>query len=294
MMLAAVMALSMLAGACAAPGGGSSAKAAVVNGTVITVADYDKQVRLMQDYMVEQGLDIKTDDGKAAIDQLRVDILNQMIDSELIRQAAKAEGVAVTDAEVNDRINVIKQDAGGDEAFKANLKQAKLTEADFRNLIVRDQMIYEKLYAKVTKSLATTVEQVKSRHILVNTEKEATDLLDRLQKGADFAALAKESSLDTGSKENGGELDFFPRGVLDTAFEELIFRLKVNELGIAKSDFGYHVVQVLAREANRALAPEIVQVLAEEVMNTYIEGLRDKATIERIVQLPPTPTTTSQ
>jgi len=280
--------VGLIMAACAAPSSGG--KVAIVNGTPISQADYDKQVKMVQDSMIEQGLDPKSADGKASLDQMRVDILNQLIDVELMRQAAKSEGITVSDADVNQRMEQIKKDAGGQDAFNKSLRDAKITEQDFRNLIVRDQMIYERLYDKITKALPTTAEQVRSRHILLNTEKEANDVKARLGKGEDFAALAKELSQDTQTKDNGGDLGFYPRGVLDPAFENLIFQLKVNEIGIVQTDFGYHIVQVTAHETDRPLSPEVLQMLGEQMVNRYLDDVRSKAQIERLLVLPPTAT----
>ncbi len=288
LLLALVLAGAALT-ACALPGG-SGGNAALVNGKAVSMSDFNAQVRIVQDSMVAQGVDPKTEDGKATIEQMRADILSQMIDIELMRQAALKEGIAVTEADVNTRMGEIKTDAGGDAAFKKSLVDAKLTEAEFRTLIVRDQLIYERLYDKVAKALPQTAEQVRARHILVDTEKSATDILARLKKGEDFAALAKQLSIDTQSKDSGGDLGFFPRGVMDPAFEDAAFKLKLNEAGVAKTDYGYHVVQVLEKDPNRAVGPEILQALGDQAINTYMETLRTQAKIERLVKLAATPT----
>jgi foldase protein PrsA len=282
-----LVAAALLAGCGGATGGD---KAALVNGKAISMADFNKQVKIVQESLIAQGLDVKSEDGKATIAQMQSDILEQMIDVELMRQAAEKEGIAVTDAQISERIEQIKKDAGGAEAFKKSLQEAKLTEQEFRTMVVRDQLIYEKLYDKVTGAMPAAVEQVRARHILLATEKEASDVQARLAKGEDFAALAKALSIDTQSKEAGGDLGFFPRGVLDQAFEDLIFRLKVNEVGVVKTDYGSHVVQVVAREASRPLAPEIQQILGEEAINRYMANLRTTATIEWLAKLPATPT----
>jgi len=264
--------------------------AALVNGKPITMADFNEQVKLVQDSLVEQGLDSKSAEGKATIEQMRYDLLQQMIDVELMRQAATDEGIVVSDADVDARLAQIVKDAGGAEAFKKNLEEASLTEAQFRALILRDQMIYEKLYDKLVAGLPQTADQVRARHILVNTEQDATNVMARLSKGEDFAAVAKEVSLDTSSKDSGGDLGFFPRGVLDAAFEQLAFGLKLNEVGKVKTDYGYHVIQVTEKDASRALAPDIVQFLGDEAINGYMEGLRAKAKIDVLAKFSPTPT----
>ena len=285
--LAVLLVTAMLLAGCGSAGGGN---AAIVNGQAISLASFDRQVRLVRDSMVSQGLDPKSAEGKATLDQMRADILEQMIDAELMRQGAAKEGISVSDSDVNSRLEQVRKDAGGDEAFKKSLKEANLTEADFRTLILRDQIIYERLYDKLAAALPKTAEQVRVRHILLNTEKEASDARSRLAKGEDFAALAKALSLDSGSKDNGGDLGFFPRGVLDPGFEDAAFTLKINEVGVVATDYGYHVMQVLEREANRQIAPEVMQILGEEAINKYLDSLRSQAKVQRLVQLPATPT----
>lgn len=289
MVAVAFVLTSILASACAVPGLGSG-NAAIVNGVPIKMTDYDKQVKLMQDAMIIQGLDAKTADGQAVIAQMKSDILSQMVDTEIMRQAAKSENVGISDADVAARIIEIKQQLGGEEPFKAALKQAGISEADFRSFILRDQMLYERLSQKVAGGLSSSAEQVQARHILVSTEKEAVDVTTQLAAGADFAVLAKDLSLDPGSKDSGGKLDFYPRGVLEPAFEDMIFKLKINERGTVKTDYGYHVVEVLAREGNRPVDPDVLQALGEAAMNVYMEDLRAKATVEWVVKLPPTAT----
>lgn len=264
--------------------------AALVNGEPVTLAAFNEQVKLVQDSMVEQGLDPKSDEGKRTLEQMRSDLLQQMIDVELMRQAAADEGIVISSADVEARLAQIMKDAGGADAFKKSLKESGLTEAQFRSLILRDQMIYEQLYEKLTARLPATAEQVRVRHILVNSEQDATAVMARLAKGEDFAVVAKEVSLDGGTKENGGDLGFFPRGVFDPSFEYAAFSLKLNEVSKVKTDYGYHVIVVTERDAARTIAPEYVQFLGDEAVNTYMEGLRGKAKIEILIKLAPTAT----
>lgn len=86
-----------------------------------------------------------------------------------------------------------------------------------------------------------------SRHILVATEAEAQNIITQLKKGADFSTLAKTKSIDTGSGAQGGDLGFAPRGVMVPRFEEALFALKTGEISApVQSDFGWHVIQLLA------------------------------------------------
>ncbi len=96
----------------------------------------------------------------------------------------------------------------------------------------------------------------KVAHILITekddkaAQKKADELLAKLKSGADFAQLAKESSADTLSARQGGELDWFEKGVMDPAFEQAAFALnQKNELSaVVKSSFGYHIIKLLDQQ----------------------------------------------
>jgi parvulin-like peptidyl-prolyl isomerase len=285
--LVLLVVVGLIVAGCGPLGGGS---AATVNGKPVSMADYERQVKIVSDSMLANGVDPKTADGKATLDGMRGDILNQLIEMELVRQQAKAEGISVSDAEIQQRLAEIKQEVGGEAGYAEGLKNAGLTDKEFRTQMLPDQMLYEKLFEKVVAALPTTAEQVQARHIMIATEKEADAVLARLAKNEDFAAIAKELSLDTGSKDSGGDLGFAPRGVFDTSFEDAIFAAKVSAVSKVKSEYGWHVIQVLAHEDNKALAPEFAQSFSNEAMIRYMNDVYSKATVKISVKLPATPT----
>ena len=103
-----------------------------------------------------------------------------------------------------------------------------------------------------------TPETIRASHILLKTEgkdeatvrKAAEDVLKQARGGADFAALAKKYSEDDGSKVNGGDLDYFPRGRMVTEFEDAAFAMKAGEISnLVKSQFGFHIIKLVDRKA---------------------------------------------
>lgn len=110
-------------------------------------------------------------------------------------------------------------------------------------------LLREKLVSELTQDAPRTEEQVWARHILVETEEEAQAIYERLQDGESFADVAQEVSKDTGSGANGGDLGWFGKGAMVAEFETVAFELEVGEISEpVKSDFGYHIIQVLGHQ----------------------------------------------
>ncbi len=101
---------------------------------------------------------------------------------------------------------------------------------------------------------------MKASHILVKEEKLAQELRERLEKGEDFAALAKEYSTDQGSRENGGQLGYFPAGKMVPEFDQAAFSTPVGQLSpVTKSQFGYHIIKVEDKKPARTQTLEEVK-----------------------------------
>lgn len=129
-----------------------------------------------------------------------------------------------------------------------SLVQLGLTADQVRKLY-ETNVLRDKLLAIITADTPRTQKQVWARHILVKDEATAKTVEDRLAKGEDFATVAKELSTDTGSAAKGGDLGWFGKGAMVAEFEAAAFSQKVGEIGQpVKSQFGYHIIQVLAHE----------------------------------------------
>jgi len=131
-------------------------------------------------------------------------------------------------------------------------------------------------------------DEVRARHILVDSKDRAREVYEKLAHGSDFAQLAKEYSKDPGSKDQGGELGFFGRGQMVPQFEEVAFGLKKGEISEPfESQFGWHIVRIDDRRQRAAPAFEAVK---ERVVASMIHkraqqvaaDLRSKAQIEYI------------
>ncbi len=257
--------------------------AARVNGQPILLEEYEKEVARFEAAMIAQGYDLSSEEGQQMMAQTRLQILESMIDQVLIEQAAAREGVTVSEEEIEAEVQA-NVDLKGEEEFKVWLEANDMTMEEFR-ATVRAQLLSTAMFEQVTAAAPTSAEQVHVRHILLEKEEEARELLHQLQGGGDFAALARLYSQDESTREQGGEMGWFCRGLLAPEVEEAAFALEPGQLSeVVHSQFGYHIIQVLEREADRPLSAEMLHSLKAQIFRRWLQEQREAATIERFVE----------
>jgi foldase protein PrsA len=190
-------------------------------------------------------------------------IVDAMITTQLISIEADKANVSVSDADIEAELDEIKKDFATEEEFEAALKQYNLTldalkkqmntqvqiEKIFKTKINPDEATLKK-YFEDNQAAFGTPEQVRASHILLGTKEEAEEVLAQLNNGGDFVTLAKEKSTDPGSKDKGGDLDYFGRGVMHAEFEEATFALNVGETsGVVESPSGFHIIRLVDKKA---------------------------------------------
>lgn len=198
-------------------------------------------------------------------------VVDYLVERHLLAQLAVKEGVADTD----------------EYKRRLALYQAKALRDAYLFQKIRPQVTDEEIkaaYDEEAAKLAQT-ERVRARHILVGTEKEAKDILARIEKGEKFEDLAKQYSLD-GSKDYGGDLGYFTAPEMVPEFSKAAFALKVGELSPpVKTDFGWHIIRLDDRKVGAAqpldqVKPAIRSVLLAKKLQQVIAQLRDSSTIE--------------
>jgi len=262
--------------------------AALVNGEPLYLADYERALGQYEADLLTQGIDPDSPEGQKEMDQARAWILNVMIEQILTEQAATAAGVAISDAEVDAYMEKLAAENGGEETFLAKLAERGETyESAWHE--VRAGLIGMAMTQRISEGVPKTAEHVHTRHILVNTPEEAENILAQLRSGADFAALAKAYSQDTSTKDSGGDLGFFPRGILMAPeVEEAAFALQPGQFSdVITSSLGYHIVQVIERDPARQVSPENLRLLQDRAVQEWIESLWAHAVVQRFVETAP-------
>jgi peptidyl-prolyl cis-trans isomerase C len=180
---------------------------------------------------------------------------------------------------------------GDSDEFKRRLANARtrllmeqLLQAETKKAVTPEAMrkVYDDLAQKVS-----TEQEVRARHILVETEDEAKAVLAELKKGADFAALAKSKSKDPGSSE-GGDLGYFTKDQMVPEFAEVAFKLEKGAISDpVKSQFGWHIIKVEDKRTRQIpefdkMKDQIETFLARKAQSDLITKLRASAKIERV------------
>jgi foldase protein PrsA len=257
-----------------------------VNGQPVFLSDYEEQITQFQTALSNQKLDLNSEEGQAALAQVRRQVLEAMINQLLIEQTAVRDGIAISDEELESRVQADIQAVGDESKFDQWLADNNLTREDY-GAILRSELIYGALFERVTAAVPTGAEQVHVRYILLESEEEAQNVLARLQAGGDFAALAQEFSRDESTRESGGDRGWFPQGVdlMPPEVEAAAFALEIGQIsGTVASQFGYYILQLLERDPDRPLSSEMQQSLKQQTFARWLEEQRAVATIERFVE----------
>lgn len=315
MAIVTAMTLSLLLSPAAAAETKTDDKVAVVNGVVISKADFEKELFRVQQQLAASGRDPRT----ATTPEVQNEILSNMIKGELLHQAAGKKGIKIDENMVAERWDGLKKRFATEEEFAKALNDMQITEAELKAQIQRgmviETLINQEFFDKTTVTdqdaqgfydgnpdKFSQPEKVRASHILITVEPQADEakkaearkqieaVQARLSKGEDFAALAKEVS-KCPSAAKGGDLGFFPRGQMVPAFDEAAFALKVGEVsGVVETQFGYHLIKLAERQPASTVPfadvkDRLIQYLRQqkvrEQVGAYVAGLEKDAKIER-------------
>ena len=200
-------------------------------------------------------------------------IIDQLVTGKLVASEARKANLA-DDPEVKKRLKQL-EDRVLQEVFLSRKVKERL-----------DQGALEKQYKEHLEQNPAE-EEVRARHILVDSEQKAKDIIAKLSGGAEFAKLAKENSSD-GSAATGGDLGYFTKGDMVPEFAEAAFALKPGAYTKApvKSQFGWHVIQVEDRRTKPQptfdqMKEQLANDASQDIAQSVVEEMRKGAKIER-------------
>lgn len=278
---------------------------AIVNGKAISKLSFDINFDINRAmYEGQLGPDIMSKDignGRTFEEELRQVVLDNLITEELILQEAEKEKITVTEEELKEAIDQFVEAIGGEEGLEEFLSNNNMTE-EFMNERMELEMIIDKyrdnFFATIIsdedlraqyEENSELFESVRASHILVETEEEARDILDRINSGESFEDLTS-LSIEPNAEERKGDLGYFTRGQMVSEFSEAAFSL--NEPGeisdIVQTDVGYHIIKLTDKKTTfedvKDDVFEYVQNLEYDKFVEKLESLKDSAVIEILME----------
>jgi len=291
-----------------------------VNGVGIPSRQLEQTLRL---YLEKDGQNPGSIPA-AKIQDLRRQLLDSLVSSELLYQASVTAKVSVSDESVQQQLQTLRGKFSSDQEFTKYLQEQGLTEGEMRERIHRnlstEQLVKQVVDSKVKVSDAEIAdyyqknkdrmrrpEAVKLAEIFVRADSKATGaakakarqkieaVLKEVRAGKDFAALARQFSESPDAKD-GGEMGFVSRNGTLPILSDAAFKLKPGEVSdVVESPFGYHLLKVTEKksagdvslaEAKPQISSFLFQQKEREAFNTYLSNLKSGAKIEI---LSPTP-----
>lgn len=239
-----------------------NAPIATVNGVAIPQSKLDLMVKA------------RAAQGQPDTPELRNSLKEELVTREIIAQAAAKKGLD-NNPEIKTQFDLLRQSI---------LINAYLEDYAKAHPVNDETMRQE--YEKV-KTVQGDVKEYKARHILVETEKEANDIIAQLKKGGSFEKLASEKSKDPGSKAKGGDLDWSTTGNYVGPFGDALKELKKGEITKTpvQTQFGYHVIKLEDERpykfpAFEEVKPQLQQGMQQQQREKAINELRTSAKVE--------------
>jgi parvulin-like peptidyl-prolyl isomerase len=251
--------------------------------------------------------------------ELTLNIITALINSRLLYQKATSTGVKATDAEVKSEMQRIASTFKDDAEMNAALASQQLDRSSLatklREMLTVSQYVEETINKKImvtSEELSKYYENnpdefrhpdvVRTSHILIPVKGDAPEqdakaksladsLVSRIQKGEDFAKLAREYSEDA-SASQGGDMGFTSKGSVAPEYSALAFSLPVGEIGLVRSQLGYHILKVTDNRKEglftlEEIKPRLIEAMkrmkSEDALNQLVDQLRENADIEILI-----------
>lgn len=274
-LLGAVVALGTTActkpaGDAAKPGAGATTAATAANSKpVVTVNGKEVSGELFDTFV--QAVTNKP--ATEATPEQKSQLLDQLVNMTLAAQQAEKDGLA-KDEKVKARLDLLQTQIMAEAASEKYIKAHPVSETEVK--------------AEYDTQVAAMPKEYKARHILVETKEAAEKVISDLQKGGDFAKLAKAQSKDPGSAAKGGDLDWFSGQSMVKPFSDALATLEKGAITKTpvQTQYGWHVIQL---EDTRTPQPPAFEDVKQQVemltqrkkLKSYLDELRKTAKIQK-------------
>lgn len=211
------------------------------------------------------------------VEDLQRRTLDLYIRLEIVRIVAEEEGVEATEVDREQARQLLIDSVGGEDQLAEVLTESGFTEEVFEEVIVEQEALINALRTVLLDD--TQLEVREPRHILVDSEDEAQEIIDLLAEGADFAELAEERSIDPGSASQGGALQPAPRGSWLPEFDDAVWTAEIGEIvGPVQTQAGFHVIEVVdaqTREVDELPDDQVQQLIGTELDDRFVAVVAD-------------------
>ncbi len=248
--------------------------AAIVNDERISEESYQASLAQFSQAQAERG------NLLAEGQQASTLVIEDLIDKQLLSQAARADGFTADETMVAERIASLTEQIGGAEAFSAWLDQYGYSMEGFRKSLAVDmEAAWQR--DRIAEAVPQTAEQVKARQVVYYDPILAQNAWDQLEAGSPFDALTASAD-----PQNQGYLDWVPRGyLLLPELDEVLFSLQPGQYSpVVQTEAGYHILYVIEREPEHPLSADARLTLQAQSLQQWLQARRAESQIE--IQVP--------
>ncbi len=290
---------------------------ALVNGDAIHYSDVDRAIKQSMNQLGEDVAQFAKWQSDTA---LWKDALDWIVSVRLLAQEAEKLKIKADTNEVAMALNAIKRRFNTEQKFFDALTEADLSYEEYKSNLTKEltvRKLLEQQLGSLTKEITDNdalqfynehgnelmqSEQIRVHHILfkltetadpekvISVENKATRILERIRKGEDFEALARQHSEDPSSALKGGDIGFFSRGDMIKNFEDAAFVLQVKQVSdLVRTPLGFHIIRLDERKAGQKVPFEEVKFAIKErlklehsntLFKEYVDKLKSKSNIK--------------
>jgi len=203
----------------------------------ISIKDWERNVNSLMKYYEKEGVDLGTPEGAEQLNLIKSAVLEKMIMDKIVDDIAREQGISLSQAEIKTEIELATSTFGSQEEIEKMISEMYGWDMnDFKKKVIIPYLQQKKLLETVFDAEAENAE----------SKKKAMEVLEKVKTpGADFEELAREYSEDPFTRDQGGDLGTFERGVMVPSFEDAAFALERGQVSdLVETPYGYHIIKL--------------------------------------------------